>query len=282
MSKRGQILFFVPAFLLYLVFVLIPSTQTLIDSFYAHHPEGREFVGGLYYRFALSDGQFHQALANNLIYLVLTLFFEVAVGLALAVGLEKEGRLNNFLRVAFFSPAVLSLVVVGLVFGLLLKDGIGLLPKLLGEGWSFLGEGRAVLTISVISGWAYCGFYMVIFLAGLAAIPTDVLEAARLDGANAWQIFWRIKLPLLREVIYVALLICFTGAFKAFDLFWVILPNQDHTSIVSTVLVKEVIKYDNKGYGSTLAVLLTVLVLLTVAAIWGAKKLWLLRERKVV
>jgi len=78
----------------------------------------------------------------------------------------------------------------------------------------------------------------------------------------------------------VALLICFTGAFKAFDLFWVLLPNQDHTSIVSTLLVKEVIKFDNQGYGSTLAVILTVMVLLTVAAIMGAKSLWLRREKK--
>jgi len=120
---------------------------------------------------------------------------------------------------------------------------------------------------------------MVIFLAGLANIPEEILEAARLDGAGAWQSFWRIKLPLIREVIYVALLICFTGAFKAFDLFWVLLPNQDHTSIVSTLLVKEVIKFDNQGYGSTLAVILTVMVLLTVAAIMGAKSLWLRREK---
>ena len=121
---------------------------------------------------------------------------------------------------------------------------------------------------------------MVIFLAGLAAVPEEVLEAAHLDGANAWQTFWRIKLPLMKEVIYVALLICFTGAFKAFDLFWVLLPNQEHTSIVSTLLVKEVIRFDNRGYGSTLAVILTLLVLATVAVLLGAKKGWLRLESK--
>ena len=99
------------------------------------------------------------------------------------------------------------------------------------------------------------------------------------DSLSHRKTFWRLKLPLLKEVIYVALLICFTGAFKAFDLFWVLLPNQDHTSIVSTLLVKEVIKFDNRGYGSTLAVLLTVLVLLIVALIMGAKNLWFRRER---
>jgi len=272
MTRRGQILFFAPAFLLFLVFVLIPSTQTLIDSFYSHHGIKHQFVGALYYRYAMTDPRFHQSLANNLIYLFWTLWFEVVVGLALATALEKNTRTNHLLRVAFFSPAVLSMVVVGLVFGFLFKDGVGVLPGM-------LSEGRALVTTSVISGWASAGFFMIIFLAGLANIPEEVLEAARLDGANAWQTFWRIKLPLLKEVIYVALLICFTGAFKAFDLFWVLLPNQDHASIVSTLLVKEVIKFDNKGYGSALAVILTALVLLTVAAMIGAKNLWLRRER---
>src|SRR5947207_7618366 len=233
MTRRGQILFFVPAFLLFFVFVLLPSTQTLLDSFYSHYATRCHFVGALYYRYAITDPKFYQSLDNNLIYLLWTLLFEVVIGLALSVGLEKESRFNHFLRVAFFSPAVLSMVVVGLVFGFMFKEGIGLLPGM-------LNESRALFTISVISGWASCGFFMIIFLAGLASIPDEILEAARLDGAGAWQTLWRIKLPLLKEVIYVALLICFTGAFKAFDLFWVLLPNQDHTSIVSTLLVKEV------------------------------------------
>ena len=267
MTRRGQILFFIPALLLFVVFVLLPSTETLLDSFYSHQGGGRQFVGLLYYRYALSDPRFNQSLSHNVIYLLWTLLFEVAAGLALAAGLERNTRFNHWLRIAFFSPAVLSLVVVGLVFGFLFKDGVGLLPGM-------LKESRAMVTISAISGWASAGFFMVVFLAGLANIPEEILEAARLDGAGGWQIFWRIKLPLLKEVIYVALLICFTGAFKAFDLFWVLLPNQDHTSIVSTLLVKEVIKFDNQGYGSTLAVILTVLVLVTGAAIIGAKKFW--------
>lgn len=273
MTRRGQILFFVPALALFVVFVLIPSTQTLLDSFYSYQGNKRHFAGLLYYRYAVTDPKFHQSLGNNLGYMLWTLLFEVIAGLTLAAGLEKNTRFNHCLRVAFFSPAVLSMVVVGLVFGFLFKDGVGVFPGM-------LNESRALVTISVISGWASAGFFMVIFLAGLANIPEEILEAARLDGAGAWQTFWRVKLPLLREVLYVALLICFTGAFKAFDLFWVLLPNQDHTSIVSTLLVKEVIKFDNKGYGSTLAVILTVLVLLTVAVIIGAKSLWLKRIGK--
>src|SRR5215510_13139835 len=124
MTRRGQIIFFVPALALFVVFVLIPSTQTVIDSFYSFSGNERHFVGGLYYRFALVDPKFHQSLANNLIYLLWTLLFEVAIGLALAVGLEQENRFNHFLRVAFFSPVVLSMVVTGLVFGFMFKEGV--------------------------------------------------------------------------------------------------------------------------------------------------------------
>jgi raffinose/stachyose/melibiose transport system permease protein len=271
MSKRGQILFFVPATLIFITFVLLPATQTLIGSFFIHSSGEPQFAGALFYRFAAIDPRFHQSMSNNLIYLLWTLLFEVGVGLALAVGLERDTRLNSFLRVAFFSPAVLSMVVIGLVFGFFLKDGIGLLPGM-------LTESLALLTISVISGWAYCGFYMIIFLAGLTTIPREILEAAQLDGASAWQTFWRVKLPLLRNVIYVALLVCFTGAFKAFDLFWVLLPNQDHTSIVSTLLAREVLRFDNRGYGSALAVLLTLLVLATAAGLLLFKRLLLNRK----
>jgi raffinose/stachyose/melibiose transport system permease protein len=267
MTRRGQIFFFAPALLVFALFVLLPSTQTLVDSFFRHDADGQHFVGSLYYRYAVVDPKFHQALSNNVGYLLWTLLFEAAVGLALALGLERNSRFNHWLRVAFFAPTVLSMVVIGLVFGFLFKDGVGVLPGM-------FSENRALLTISVISGWAACGFFMVIFLAGLAGIPEDVLEAARLDGVNPWQMFWQIKLPLLKEVLCVALLICFTGAFKAFDLFWVLLPNQDHTSIVATLLVQEVLKFDNRGYGSTLAVLLTVLVFAATLAAVGVKTLW--------
>lgn len=260
MSRRGQVVLFLPAFAIFLLFLIGPVVLTVFDSFFRHDPGGRHFVGGAFYRFALSDSSVHRALANNLGYLFWTFLFEVLAGLGLALGLEKPSRLNQILRVAFFSPSVLSLVVVGLIFGFVFKDGIGLFPGM-------LQEGRALLTVSLISGWAYCGFYMAIFLAALANIPDEVLEASKMDGAGRWATFWQIKLPLLRPVLLAALLICFTGAFKAFDLFWVIVPNQDATAILATVLVREVLQFDNRGYASALAVVLGLVVFGIVGAV---------------
>jgi raffinose/stachyose/melibiose transport system permease protein len=255
-ARRRRLLWFLlPALAVYGLFVLLPATQTFLDSFHRVSPEGeREFVGGLYYAFAAQDERLLASFGTNVGYFLLTLLFEVAVGLGLAFALEKPGPGRSVLRIAFFAPVALSMVVIGLVFGFLFKDGVGVFPGYLQPGWS-------VLPISVVSGWAFCGLYMVIFLAGLSAIPGELEEAAALDGANAWQTIWHVKLPLLRGSLAVALLLCFTGAFRSFDLFWVMVPNQDHTSIVSTLLVREFLHFDNVGYGSTLAVLLTAFVL---------------------
>ncbi|MCW8138323.1 MAG: sugar ABC transporter permease [Planctomycetota bacterium] len=255
MTPRGRHLFFLPALVVLGLFVLVPAAQTLVGSFHRVGPDGAsEYVGGLYYRYALTDGELHRAFLNNVSYFLLTIPCEVGAGLLLALALEGQGRGRALLRLCFFAPVALSMVVVGLVFGFLFKDGVGVFPGL-------LAEGKALLTISLVSGWAFAGVYMVIFLAGLSAIPREVEEAARLDGAGAWQVAWHVKLPLLRRTTGVALLLCFVGAFRAFDLFWVMLPNQEHTSVVATLLVREVLQFDDPGYGSALAVLLSGFVL---------------------
>lgn len=237
------------------LFLFLPAAGTLLASGHHTGDDGQaRWVGGLYYRYALEDPELHQALLNNLVYFLWTLLFEVGAGLALALALERPTRLHRALRVAFFAPIALSLVVVGLLAGFLFQDGIGLFPGALEPAW-------ARLTISLVSGWAFAGFYMVIFLAGLAAIPRELEEAARLDGAAGWQVVLFVKLPLLRRTLLAALALCFAGAFRAFDLFFVLLPHQDHTRILSTLLVRELLQFGDRGYGSTLAVILCACVL---------------------
>jgi raffinose/stachyose/melibiose transport system permease protein len=267
--QRQALLFLIPAFLIFGTFVLIPATQTFLDSFHRVDPSGaREFVGLFHYDFALNDVRLRDSFLNNVTYFLYTVLFEVVVGLVLAFALEKPGRGVTLLRIAFFAPVALSMVVVGLVFGFLFKDGIGVFH----EG-GFLQPEKALLTISLVSGWAFCGLYMVIFLAGLSSIPTELEEAAALDGATGWQTIFHVKLPLLRGSLGVALLLCFTGAFRSFDFFWVMVPNQDHTSIVSTLLVREFLHFDNVGYGSALAVLLTVFVFASLGIAHGVRRL---------
>ena len=121
----------------------------------------------------------------------------------------------------------------------------------------------ALLAICVVSGWVYAGFYMAIFYAALRRVPESVLEAAALDGASEWATFFKIKVPLVRGMTEVAALLCITGAFQSFDLFYVMTNGgPDHaTEIVTTYLVAVVFRNHEVGYGAAMSVIMTVVVM---------------------
>ena len=113
-----------------------------------------------------------------------------------------------------------------------------------------------------MSGWVYAGFYMTIFYAALRQVPTEVVEAARLDGAKESTIFWRVRVPIIRNSIEVAILLCVTGGFQSFDLFYVLTNGGPYhaTEIPTTYLVQSVFHTGEVGYGSAMAVVLTAVV----------------------
>lgn len=127
----------------------------------------------------------------------------------------------------------------------------------------WLGDtSTALLAICVVSGWVFAGFYMTIFYAAFNQVPSEVVEAARIDGAGEWQIFRSVKVPMIRNAITVAVLLCVTGGFQGFDLFYVMTNGGPYgsTEIPTTYLVKSVFSFGNVGYGSAMAVLLTAIV----------------------
>ena len=115
----------------------------------------------------------------------------------------------------------------------------------------------------MVSGWVFAGFYMAIFYAAFQQIPTSVLEAAQLDGAGGFRVFWHVKVPMVRHAVEVALLLCITGGFQSFDLFYVLTNGGPYnsTEIPTTYLVKVVFRNQEVGYGSAMAVILTAVVL---------------------
>src|SRR5690606_35087549 len=168
-----------------------------------------------------------------------------------------------------FTPVMLPMVVVAILWAFVYNPDMGLLnaaleaigmPELQ-KVW--LGDtSTALLAICVVSGWVYAGFYMTIFYAAFNQIPAEVVEAARLDGAGEWQIFRRIKVPMIRSAVTVSVLLCVTGGFQGFDLFYVMTNGGPYgaTEIPTTYLVKTVFTFGNVGYGSAMAVLLTIVV----------------------
>jgi raffinose/stachyose/melibiose transport system permease protein len=234
------------------------------------------FVGLKNFNKAFGDQIYMSAYWHAAVYILATLFLEVVIGLLLA-GLVSAKRNTTFYRVAFFTPVMLPLVVISVLWSFLLNPDMGILNRILGnlglESWQriWLGDqATALLSISVISGWIFAGFYMAIFYAGFQRIPSTIIESARLDGASEWQLLRKIKIPMIKNLTEVAILLCFTGGIQVFDLVYVLTNGgpYDTTQFPTTYLVRVVFRDQQMGYGSALAVILT-LVVVTVALIYN-------------
>lgn len=263
-------LFLGPALLVFGFAVLWPVLMTFVYSFTAWNGYGpMTFVGLDNYAKAIGDALFRDSFTHVLIYIAVTLVLEVLVGLCLAGLVSAVRRGSLWFRVAIFTPVMLPMVVVAVLWKFVYNADFGLLNAALqGLGLQslekvWLGDtSTALLAICVVSGWVYAGFYMTIFYAAFNQVPHEIVEAARLDGAGEWQIFRRVKVPMIRNAITVAVLLCVTGGFQGFDLFYVMTNGGPYgaTEIPTTYLVKSVFSFGNVGYGSAMAVLLTAIV----------------------
>jgi raffinose/stachyose/melibiose transport system permease protein len=263
-------LFVAPALVVFGFAVLVPFATTGYFSLTEWNGYGEMiFVGVDNYLRAFGDTVFQTSFVNVVVYILVTLLVEVLVGLVLAGLVLTVRRGSIWFRVAIFTPVMLPMVVVAVLWSFVYNPDFGLLNAALTqlglEEWTrvWLGdEQTALLAICVVSGWVYAGFYMTIFYAALRQVPTEVVEAARLDGAGEWNIFWRIRVPIIRNAIEVAILLCVTGGFQSFDLFYVMTNGGPFhaTEIPTTYLVQAVFRTGEVGYGSAMAVILTVVV----------------------
>jgi len=263
-------LFLAPAVAVFGFAVLAPLLLTVGYSFTDWNGFGpMTFVGLDNYVRAVSDAVFRGSFLHVLIYIAATLVLEVTVGLLLA-GLVSARRGGLWFRVAIFTPVMLPMVVVAVLWSFVYNADFGLINGALDavglEGLKrvWLGDtSTALLAVSVVSGWVFAGFYMMIFYAAFRQIPSEVLEAGRLDGAGEWALFRRVKVPMIRNALAVAVLLCVTGGFQGFDLFFVLTNGGPYgaTEIPTTYLVKVVFRNGDVGYGSSMAVVLTAIVL---------------------
>ena len=263
-------LFLLPALLVFGFAVVLPLLATVGFSFTDWDGFHDMTWAGLdnYVR-ATADRVFRESFIHVLVYIGATLVLEVLVGLVLAGLLSARRRGSLWFRVAIFTPVMLPLVVVAVLWSFVYNPDFGLINGALGAAGLddfqriWLGnKDTALPAISVVSGWVWAGFYMAIFYAAFSQVSSDVIEAARLDGAGELAIFRHIKVPMIRGSIAVAVLLCVTGGFQGFDLFYVLTNGAPFgaTEIPTTYLVKVVFRNADVGYGSAMAVVLTAIV----------------------
>lgn len=237
------------------------------------------------YSAIFSDSVFWKALSNTLIFTLGTVPVTTSLALILAVFLNsKLGKFKNFFRAAYFMPTVTSLVVISLIFtNLYAKDGyVNSLLSILNlpypeRGW-LMEPNTALLSIMAMDVWMATGYYMVLFLAGMQSIPNDLYESARLNGANAMQIFLRITLPLLKPTLMFILVINTIKSFQIFIEIFVMTkggPLNATTTLVYMVFVNAFEKSDKMGYASALAFILFFILI-----IFSIVQMKLLREKE--
>jgi raffinose/stachyose/melibiose transport system permease protein len=217
---------------------------------------------------------FTGAVTHNALIIVLSLATQIRFARGLAVQLNGRLRGRRILRLIFFAPYVLSEVIAGIVFQLMLTpDGFAdRFLQTVGLGFavqSWLGDPNVVLlTMFVIISWKYFGFHMIILLTGLQHIPRELEEAAAIDGASRWQSLRRITLPLLGPTIRVSVFLSVIGALQLFDLVWVTTKGGpiNASNTMATYMIDWGFRRTQLGYGSAAAVILFAIALVVALA----------------
>jgi ABC-type sugar transport system permease subunit len=270
---RAGYLFVLPAFVIYAIFMIYPFFQSIYLSFTGWNGVDpvKEWVGLANYREVMHDNHLWKALQNNLKWVVIGTIAPIVIGLFLAMLLWRQPRGFTLFRTAYFLPQVLSSVVIAIVWGWIYNPIFGLLNQSLERvglgsltrGW--LGDPNiALYAVLAAAIWAETGFVFVVFLAGLQNVSRDLLEAATVDGANAWQRFWDITIPQLANVITVIGALLLIGGFNVFDLIFVMTgggPNNA-TEVIGTYTYTEAFTQNRIGYAATLSLVMTVISLI--------------------
>ncbi|MCB5168549.1 sugar ABC transporter permease [Streptomyces bambusae] len=264
--------FLVPALVLFLVFVLAPIAVAVHTGFFKWGGAGpmEDFVGFENYARLFGDEVFLGDLERGLYLIALSLTVQLPLALFTAALLNRRLRGRAVYRMLFFAPYVLSEVVTAVLFTMILLPGDGMADQLAGrlglEGLQgrWLADPSTVLpTLFVVMTWKYFGFHMMLFLAGLQSIPGEVLEAAAIDGANAWQRFRSVTLPLLGPTIRISVFLSVIGAIQLFDLVWVMTaggPNHSSETMAISMFQFGFKRYQ-VGYASAISVVLFMISL---------------------
>jgi len=278
MQKRGFFnsanpwLWLSPALIFLIVYSLGPFILNVLMSFteFKARQKAFQFIGLENWSDLFQDSRFQNALGITLQYVVVALIIQVCLGLLIAVLLDARPFGVGLMQTLIILPMVTAPVVAGMLFRLLTHSEFGYIdfifqnlgivtkdePLIGGKGV------YALMGVLLVEIWQWTPFIVLIVLAGLKSIPTEVLEAAQVDGANGWQRFWRVKLPLLRTVLSIAILFRLVDLFRVFDYVAILTAGGPalHTETLSYYGYVNTFQQVKFGYGATIGVFLMIVV----------------------
>ena len=274
--------FLAPATIIYTIFMIYPLLDSLRLSLFTAGEQGSEvFIGLQNFITLLTDElwspRFWGAFKNNFLFFAIHLLVQNPIGLLLAGLLSNRAqRGKGLFRTVLFMPTILSFVIVGFIWQLILSPLWGVARDILTfvnlgdlfQPWLGL-ESSALITLSLISVWQFIGIPMMLFYAALIAIPDELIEAAHVDGATGWSVFWRIKFPLILPTVGIVTILTFVGNFNAFDLVFttqgVLAGPNFSTDILGTFFYRtffgQQLQLGNPTMGATVATMMFLIIL---------------------
>ncbi len=270
--------FLLPAIVVYTVFMIYPFANNVYLSLFEWNglSPDKEFVGLQNYQTLLADPLFWSALKHNVIWAVLGTVLPVAIGLLLAMLLRDQPRGYTVFRAVFFMPQVLAPVVVAIIFSWIYDPTFGILNRLLDDvglgalAQPWIGDpNTALYALIAVFIWVETGFGFVVFLAALQEVDTDLLDAAEVDCANAWQSFRHVTLPSITNAMTLVVVIQLIAGLNVFDYVWVMTQGgpANSTDLTSTYLYQQAFRETNVGYGAAVATVSTLITLVAAVAV---------------
>ena len=264
--------FILPAFIVYLLFSIVPFLYTFYYSFTDYtdmNPVNLSFVGLKNYIKVFNTPLMMTAIKNSVIYAIMLTSLQTILALPLAVLLDKKLKTRNLLRAVFFFPAVFSSLIIGYLWNFIMSSSdYGLINNLLAKvglpTFNFFTSQNALYSVLLTQIWQWTGWAMVIFLANLQSIAPELYEAAQIDGANGRQSFFRITLPLMCPSVKIIVVTGLIGGMKAFDAIYSMTSGGpgNATETVMTVMMKKGISDGFYSVGSAFGVCFFIIVLI--------------------
>jgi len=264
-----NIIFLAPTALLLTAYVIYPIINTLYLSLYEWNglDPVKIYVGFQNWNTLITDSVFWKSLSNNIQIVVLSLVIQLPLGFLIAILLTEIKRFGRFLKTVYFFPMLMLSAAIGILFKNMLNPNFGVVVSalnLLGQKpIDLLGSPNlALFTVIMVVCWQFVPYYMVFFLAAITTIPNDIRDYAKIDGANKFQYYTRIVIPMLNGYIRTAALLTVIGSLKYFDLVFVMTyggPNSV-TELMSTYMYKTAFTSYKVGYGSAIAFALFIIV----------------------
>ena len=281
-ESTGGWIFILPALLGTFIFIIIPVLCSFGLSFTKWDLLSPiQFVGLLNYKQLFAEPLFYKILINTIVFALSTSVLAVIIPLVLANILNSKIRGAEFYKTAYFLPFITPMIVIGVVWEWIFDPNIGVLNHILHMNINWLYDANfAMPALIIVSVWKLIGYNMVIFLSAFSGISQNMFEAAKIDGANSFQIFKNVTVPLLSPTIFFVIVITAISSFQVFDLIYLMTEGGplDSTNVLVYAIYKNAFEYFNVGKASAIAYVLFTIILILTLIQWNLRKKFIYNE----